>query len=63
MEMAGSLFVLSGLVEFLEKVVINVRVFWNITPCRLVGSYQSFGVVCCFYIYCSPRIFRSCKRR
>ena len=37
MEMAGSLLMLSGLAEFLETMLMNVRVFWNLTPCRLVG--------------------------
>jgi len=36
MEMAGSLLMLSGLAEFLETVFMNLRVFWNITSCRLV---------------------------
>lgn len=40
MEMAGSLLMLLCLAEFLETVLMNVRVFWNITPCRLVGRYQ-----------------------
>jgi hypothetical protein len=39
-EMSGSLLMLSGLAEFLETALMNVLVFWNITPCRLVGRYQ-----------------------
>lgn len=37
MEMTGNVLMLSGLAEFLERVLMNVRVFWNITSCRLVG--------------------------
>jgi len=54
---------LSGLAKFLETVLMNVRVFWNTTPCRLVGRYQLFGVLSCFHIYSSPRIPRSWKLR
>jgi len=45
MEMAGSLLILSGLAEFLETVLTNVLVFWNITPCRMVGRYRRFGIM------------------
>ena len=27
----------------------DLKVFWNMTPLRLVNSYWRFGVVCCFH--------------
>jgi hypothetical protein len=29
---------------------INTTVFWYVTPCSLLGRYQSFGRICCFHL-------------
>ena len=33
----------SGRFEVLEVARMNIQVFWDVTPCRLVNSYRRFG--------------------
>jgi len=29
---------------------MHTQVVWDVTPCRLVNSYQRFGGACCFHL-------------
>jgi len=36
---------------------VTIPVYWNMTPCRLMGEHQRFGGVCCLFLFPdSPRI-------
>jgi hypothetical protein len=34
--------------EVLTTALMNVTVFWDVTPCSLIEVYRRFGGACCF---------------
>jgi len=31
-----------------HAVYVTIPVYWNMTPCKLMGEHQNYGDVCCF---------------
>jgi hypothetical protein len=37
--------------QVVMSAIIKIAVFWDMTPCSLVGRYEHFGGTCCLHLY------------